>query len=99
MNPITREQFEAARLTLEYARRRTRPRRHDLYDVFCGVAWFLETGGPWRAMPAHFPPWRTVHEYFTQWTLPIQDPPLLETALQQIGRPDLVERLHILLRR
>jgi transposase len=99
MEPITREQFAAARTLLEHARRRTRPRRHDLFDVFSAVAWFLETGGPWRALPRHFPPWRTVHEYYTQWTLPIQHPPLLEQALALLHRPDLIERLHTLLRR
>jgi transposase len=99
MDPITRAQFDAARPLLERARRRTRPRRHDLYDVFRGVAWFLETGGPWRAMPRDLPPWRTIHEYFTQWTLPIQDPALLEQALRLMGRDDLLARLHDLLRR
>jgi transposase len=97
--PITREQFEAARTLLERARRRTRPRRHDLYDVFSGVMWLLESGGPWRALPDEYPPWRTVHEYFTQWTLPIQQPTLLEQALTLVGRPDMVERLHAVLQR
>lgn len=99
MDPITREEFEPARLLLERARRRTRPRRHDLYDVFSGVVWFLRTGGPWRSMPTEFPPWRTVHEYYTQWTLPIQQPALLEKALALCGRPDLVDRLRELQQR
>lgn len=99
MNPITNAQFAPARPLLENARRRTRPRKHDLLDVFNGVVWFLETGGPWRSMPKDYPPWRTVHEYYTQWTLPIQQPPLLERALELIGRPDLQARLSELLRR
>lgn len=66
---ISREQFEPVRGMLEAARRKTRPRKHDLYDVFCAVLYFLHTGATWRSMPAGFPPWRTVHEYFTQWTM------------------------------
>ena len=36
----------------------------------------------WRSLPPVFPPWRTVHEYFTQWTLARGDEHgLLERAL------------------
>ena len=31
--------------TLESARRRTKPRTVDLYDVFCGVLYLLKSGG------------------------------------------------------
>lgn len=96
---ISRDEFESVRGMLEAARRKTRPRKHDLYDVFCAVLYFLDSGGAWRSMPAAFPPWRTVHEYFTQWTTaPEGQPTLLETALRALGRTDLVERLHGLLR-
>ena len=73
---------------LEAARRQTRPRKHDLYDVFCAVLYFLDNGVAWRSLPPSFPPWRTVHEYFTQWTLPRGDEmSLLERALDQLNRP------------
>jgi transposase len=85
---ISREDFERIRTLLEDARRKTRPRKHDLYDVFCAVLYFLETGVAWRSMPPEFPPWRTVHEYFTQWTLQRgEEPSLLERALQEVGKP------------
>ena len=95
---VSREQFERVRPMLEGARRRTRPRKHDLYAVFCAVLYFLESGVAWRSMPNGFPPWRTVHEYFTQWTdaKPPQ-PTLLETALAETGRADAAERLRVLL--
>ncbi len=84
---ISREQFEQVRGLLESARRRTRPRKHDLYDVFCAVLYFLSTGSAWRSLPSEFPPWRTVHEYFTQWTmLRDGDRTLLEQALERVGR-------------
>ena len=95
---LSREQFEQVRNLLESARRRTRPRKHDLYDVFCAVLYLLETGAPWRSVPVEFPPWRTVHEYFSQWTISSgNQPTLLETALLAVQRPLAVERLRLLL--
>jgi transposase len=95
---VTRDQFEQVRGMLEAARRKTRPRKHDLYDVFCAVLYFLDSGSAWRSMPPAFPPWRTVHEYFTQWTmLRDGDRTLLERALEQVGRPAAVDRLRVLL--
>ena len=80
---------------LEAARRKTRPRKHDLYDVFCAVLYFLDSGVAWRSLPPVFPPWRTVHEYFTQWTLTRGDEPkLLERALEQAGKPAMIAQLH-----
>ncbi len=34
---ISREQFDTIKPILESARKKTRPRRIDLYDIFCGV--------------------------------------------------------------
>ena len=34
---ISREQFEIIKEDLEEARKKTRPRKTDLYDVFCAV--------------------------------------------------------------
>jgi transposase len=97
---ISREQFEPVRGMLEAARRKTRPRKHDLYDVFCAVLYFLHTGATWRSMPAGFPPWRTVHEYFTQWTmLRDGDRTLLESVLEKSGRDMELAQLRRLLNR
>jgi transposase len=91
---VPREQFETVREMLEAARRKTRPRKHDLYDVFCAVLYFLHTGSAWRSMPPEFPPWRTVHEYFTQWTMLREgDRTLLEQALDRLGRTAEIARL------
>ncbi len=92
---ISREDFERVRPMLEAARRRTRPRKHDLYDVFCAVLYFLDSGTAWRGLPPVFPPWRTVHEYFTQWTLARGDEhSLLERALEQLGLSTAIEQMH-----
>lgn len=97
---ISREQFERVRPMLEAARRRTRPRKHDLYDVYCAVLYFLQTGTTWRAMPPGFPPWRTVHEYFTQWTMQRENGrSLLESVLEASGRHAELAQLRALLHR
>ena len=97
---ISREEFEAVRGMLEGARRKTRPRKHDLYDVFNAILYFLDTGAAWRSLPKEFPPWRTVHEYFTQWTMARDgERSLLELALEKAGRPSAVARLKELLER
>src|SRR3954463_10257526 len=31
------------------------------------IAWHLRVGGPWRALPAGWPPWRTVYGWFRRW--------------------------------
>jgi transposase len=91
---VSREQFEQIRPMLEAARRKTRPRKHDLYDVFCAVLYFLDSGVAWRSLPPEFPPWRTVHEYFTQWTMMRgEEPNLLERALEEIDRPATLEKM------
>lgn len=64
---ISREQFEKIRLMLESARRKTRPRIIDLYEVFNAVLYLLKTGCQWRMLPKEYPKWRTVHMYFSIW--------------------------------
>jgi transposase len=91
---ISREEFEPVRAMLESARRKTRPRKHDLYDVFCAVLHLLDTGLAWRALPPQFPPWRTVHEYFTQWTMARGgQPSLLEEVLVRVGPAQAAEQV------
>ena len=80
---IKREQFEVIRTLLESARKKTAPRRVDLYEVFCAVLYLLRTGCQWRALPSDFPKWRTVHSYFAIWSEPREDGSLLEQALKK----------------
>lgn len=82
---ISREQFEQIRPLLESARKKTAPRKVDLYDVFCAVLYLLRTGCQWRALPSDFPKWRTVHSYFAIWSEPREDGSLLEQALKKSG--------------
>lgn len=82
---IKREQFEVILPLLESARKKTAPRRVDLYEVFCAVLYLLRTGCQWRALPSDFPKWRTVHSYFSIWNEPHEGGSLLEQALKKSG--------------
>jgi transposase len=84
---ITREQFERVRPLLESARKRTKPRTVDLYDVFNGVLYILKTGCQWRMLPKEYPKWRTVHEYFSIWRERDEEAKksILEEVLKKIG--------------
>ncbi|MBW8461838.1 IS5 family transposase [Acidovorax sp.] len=84
---VSPEKFELIRPLLESARKSTRPRSVDLYEVFCAVLYLLRTGCQWRALPSDFPKWRTVHAYFAIWSEPREGGSLLEQALKknQVG--------------
>ena len=83
---LSRDQFAAIEPLLESARRKTAPRKVDLYDVFCAVLYLLRTGCQWRALPSDFPKWRTVHAYFQIWSERDKDGvSLLERALKKSG--------------
>jgi transposase len=81
---ISREQFGAIRPQLECFRRVTKPRKHDLYDVFCGILYVLKSGSGWSMLPHDYPPSHTVYTYFRQWgAKPFADQPSLLERLQQ----------------
>ncbi len=82
---ISREQFEIIKPLLESARKKTSPRRVDLYEVFCAVLYLLRSGCQWRMLPEEFPKWRTVHSYFAIWSEPREGGSLLEQALKKSG--------------
>ena len=79
---ISREQFARILPFLESARRRTKPRTVDLYDVFCGVLYLLKSGCQWRMLPADFQDWRTCYKYFRQWSE--RPGPEKESILEQV---------------
>ena len=82
---ISREQFEIIKPLLESARKKTAPRKIELYEVFCAVLYLLRTGCQWRAMPSDYPKWRTVHSYWAIWSEPREGGSLLEQALKKSG--------------
>ncbi|MCW3820889.1 IS5 family transposase, partial [Micromonospora sp. DR5-3] len=44
-------------------RRPTHPRR----DIVDAIRYVAHNGGVWRALPADFPPWKTVYDYHRRW--------------------------------
>jgi transposase len=65
---ITRETFELIRKELEAARKVTKPRKTDLYDIFCAVLYVVKSGCQWRMLPADFPKWNNVYNHFRIWS-------------------------------
>ena len=51
---ISCEKFEKIRLILESVRKKTKPRRLGLYELFCGVLYVLKSGCQWRMLPKEF---------------------------------------------
>lgn len=52
---------------LESVRKKTRPRKIDLYDVFCGILYVLKSGCQWRMLPKEYPQWELCYYYFSLW--------------------------------
>ena len=67
---ISREEFEIIREDLEAAKKKTKPRKVDLYDIFCAVLYIVKGGIQWRMLPSDFPNWKLVYYYFTVWSQP-----------------------------
>jgi transposase len=44
-----------------------RPPAHPRRDIVDAIRYVAHNGGVWRALPADFPPWKTVHDYHTRW--------------------------------
>jgi transposase len=70
---ITREQFEIIKPDLESARKTTRRREHDLYEVICAILYLLKEGCTWRAIPHDFPDKSVVRYYYDIWAMPNDD--------------------------
>lgn len=41
----------------------------DRRPIINAILYILKGGIPWRLLPAHFPPWKTVYHVFRKWTL------------------------------
>jgi len=70
---ITREQFELIEADLTAARKTTKPRKYDLYDVFCGILYLLKEGCSWRAIPHDYGKWENIRFYYDIWAKPDDD--------------------------
>lgn len=88
---ISRDQFKLIAPLLESARKKTKPRKVDLYEVFCGVLYVLKSGCQWDMLPEDLPKWRTVYNYWQIWNeQPATEantvhPSVLERVLKKIS--------------
>ena len=67
---INKGQFEKIREDLTEGKKITRPRKYDLYDIFCAVLYLLKEGCTWRAIPHDFPKWQNVRYHYDIWAKP-----------------------------
>ena len=65
---ISREQFIAISQELETTKKKTRPRKVHLYDIFCAILYLLKNACTWRNLPHDFPNWKLVNYYYRTWT-------------------------------
>jgi transposase len=49
-------------------RRGGRPPRHPRRDIVDAIRYLAHNGCVWRALPADFPPWKTVYDYHARWS-------------------------------
>ena len=64
---ISREQYELIREYLEKAKKKTKPRELDLYEIVCAILYIVKGGVQWRMLPKDFPKWQIVYYYFRVW--------------------------------
>jgi transposase len=91
---ITREQFEIIRKELEEAKKTTKPRKVDLYDIFCAILYIVKSGCQWRMLPSDFPKRGIVRYYYDVWSKERENGmSLLCEVLKKIGDNDTQRRL------
>lgn len=44
------------------------PESHCRRSIVDAIRYICDNGAKWRALPVDFPPWKTVHGFFTRWT-------------------------------
>jgi len=65
---ISREQFAEISKDLESVKKKTSPRKADLYEIFCAILYLLKNACTWRNIPHDFPKWKNVRYYYEVWT-------------------------------
>jgi transposase len=70
---ITREEYAIIQKDLESAKKTTKPRTMDLYDIFCAILYLTKSGCQWRMIPADFPKHGIVRYYYDVWSTQRED--------------------------
>ena len=83
---ITREQFEIIREDSEKAKKTTKPRKIDLYSVYCAILYLNKSGCQWDMLPSGFPKRGIVRYYYDVWSAKREDgSTLLSGVLKKIS--------------
>jgi len=84
---ISRAQFDKIKPFLESVRKTTRPRKVDLYEIFCGVLYILKSGCQWRMLPNDYPKWELCYYYLCLWKRKdsLNSESVLEKVLKKIS--------------
>ena len=91
---ITREQYELIREILEGSKKKTKPRKIDMYSVFCAVLYIVKGGVQWRMIPANFPKMGIVRYYYDVWSVEREDgTTVLSEVLKKISDNNTKRRL------
>ena len=86
---ITREEFEIIRSDLESAKKVTKARKKDLYDILCAILYLIKSGCQWRMLPSDFPKWEIVRYYYDVWARERENgSTLLAEVLKKISNND-----------
>jgi len=75
---------------MEKTKKVTKPRKIDIYEVFCAILYVLKSGCQWRMLPSDFPKWSTVYYYWRIWSYsdPDGSESTWERVLKKIGGTD-----------
>ncbi len=60
---------QARAVMTELVRAQGRPMVHDLRAMCDAIGYVTRNGIEWRAMPADFPPWNSVYEFYRRWSM------------------------------
>lgn len=63
------KQWDILKPLIPPAKHGGRPRKHNMKDILDAIWYKVKTGCQWRQLPNDYPPWRTVYEYFINWSL------------------------------
>jgi len=66
---LTFEQWKILEPFIPKAKFGGRPRQHPMKFVIDALIYKVKSGCQWRYLPADYPPWRTVYEYFRDWSV------------------------------
>ena len=66
---LSTEQWKILESFIPPAKPGGRDREHPMIRIINAIIYKVKTGCQWRLLPNDYPPWRTVYEYYRNWSL------------------------------